>query len=688
MPSESWNAAVFNQLQPFVRLKPQTRQMTSPRLLAALVLLPALWVALEAGASETFPRPAELEPDIAFWRAIFTEYDSDEGVLHDSRNLAVVYERIDIPAKASPRERNRIVEPRRKHYRRVLETLAATSNRAALGGEERRVLELWPENVTRDTLRRAANEIRFQQGLADRFRAGLVRAGRYRKHVRAEFEKLGIPVELAALPHVESSYNPDARSHVGASGIWQFTRDTGRRYLQIDHILDERNDPYIATVAAGKLLAYNHSITGNWPMAITAYNHGLAGVRRAMRQFGDTAYVDILRRYEGRAFGFASRNFYVAFLAALEVDSDPERWFPGLVPDEPVDYETFTLDAYVPASALAAALGVDTAVLARHNPALQPSMWDGSKYLPRDYALRLPAGLLGAPLSELMASLPAEARFDAQLPDLFHTVARGDTLSKIAATYGTRVSTLVALNNLDNRHLIRAGQRLRLPAAGAPPAVVAAAEEEPATAPPPIAEAPPAEATAEATSELEEEMAVAAAEEAAEPPAEAALPGELSDDTGSTLMGTLRSGLLSDPSDYSVAPDGTIEVHPLETLGHYADWLGIRTQRLRDLNGFAFRRPVEVGERIKLDLSQVGADVFENRRAAYHKEQQDEFFRQYTITGMREHVVRAGESVWILSLDRYGVPVWLFRQYNPELDLHNVRPGTRLNFPVLEKKES
>ena len=73
----------------------------------------------------------------------------------------------------------------------------------------------------------------------------------------------------------------------------------------------------------------------------------------------------------------------------------------------------------------------------------------------------------------------------------------------------------------------------------------------------------------------------------------------------------MQASLLSDPSDYTVAADGTIEVHPLETLGHYADWLGISTQRLRDINGLAFRTPVEVGERIKLDLSNVNSEQFE-----------------------------------------------------------------------------
>lgn len=653
---------IFQTIRTRTGLKPYPSQITSPiRLLTFFALLLAFGVTFEAKADETFPKPAELAPDVDFWISVFTEYDSGEGVLHDSRNLAVIYERIDIPEGLSGRERRQRVETRRDQYKAILNRLAASADREGLSAEERRVLALWPEHVSAGVLRRAANDIRFQQGLADRFREGLVRAGRYRAHVDAEFARLGIPVGLAALPHVESSYNPDARSHVGASGIWQFTRDTGRRYLQIDHILDERNDPFIATIAAGKLLAYNYSITGNWPMAITAYNHGLAGVRRAMREFGDTAYVDILRRYDGRAFGFASRNFYVAFLAAYEVDRDVERYFPGLVPAQPVDYEIVDLDGYVPVDALAAALGVDAELIAEHNPALQPAIWQGSKYLPREYRVRVPAGALQSPLPRLLAALPPDALFDAQLPDLFHTVVRGDTLSEIAAAYGTRVSTLVALNGLGSRHRIRAGQTLRLPAAG--PAVAAAATPEP------------------------EPLAVAAAtgQDAAEE--EVALPGELNDDLGSTFMGALRAGLLSDPSDYGVAADGTIEVHPLETLGHFADWLQIRTQRLRDINGLAFGAPVEVGQRIKLDLSRVDADVFENLRAAYHKEQQDQFFRRHTVAGMREHVVRAGESVWILSLKHYRVPVWLFRQYNPELDLHNVRPGTTLNFPVLEQKE-
>ena len=141
--------------------------------------------------------------------------------------------------------------------------------------------------------------------------------------------------------------------------------------------------------------------------------------------------------------------------------------------------------------------------------------------------------------------------------------------------------------------------------------------------------------------------------------------------------------LLSDPSDYAVRGDGTIEIHPQETLGHFADWLEIRTQRLRDINGLAFRTPVEVGKRLKLDLNRVNADQFERKRVAYHRELQDAFFREHRISDVARHTIQRGESIWILSLREYSVPVWLFRQYNPSLDLHRVQPGVVVQIPVL-----
>ena len=649
----------FCELFKKLRLNPQLNLMCRACQWFLLILL------CQGGirAEELFPLPAELERDVAFWTAIFTEYGTDEGVLHDNRDLSIIYARIDVAPELSRRARRHLIEKHRDRIKAVLRRLQ-TGQRDNLSDEESSVLALWPDGVSNQTLAAAAKRIRFQQGLKDRFRDGLVRAGRWRDFIEREFAALSVPIDLAALPHVESSYNPDARSHVGASGIWQFTRSTGRRYMRVDHVIDERNDPFLATRAAARLLAYNYSIVGNWPMAVTAYNHGLAGVRRAMRQYGQTAYADIFRKYNGRTFGFASRNFYVAFLAARQVDQNADQYFPDLIIDPPLDYEWLALPAYIPAARLASVLGVAPAALAAHNPALQPTVWQGSKHLPSGFQFKLPLNGFAEPLATLVAGIPADAWATSQLPDMFHKVVRGDTLSEIAAAYDTRVSTLVALNNLGSSHRIRAGQQLRLPAAGPAPSAKLLAATDAATV----------------------EAAVVAS--VAPPPADIAtddelVPPTMTADFAATPAASIQTALLSDPSDYSVATNSTIEVQPLETLGHYADWLGIRTQRLRDINGLAFRDPVEVGRRIKLDFADVDAKSFEDRRTAYQREQQDGFFRQHIITGVREHVISRGESIWILALREYDVPVWLFRQYNPELDLQNVQPGVRVQFPVL-----
>ncbi|MCJ7590544.1 MAG: LysM peptidoglycan-binding domain-containing protein [Woeseiaceae bacterium] len=632
--------------------------MTSTKPLLLLIFLTFSGLSV---ADQTFPQPPELQPDVDFWIDVFTRYGNDEGVLHDNRNLAVVYDRLPIPEKISSRERQRRVEKRRKELQAVLKSLAS-GKRNNLTAEESRVLALWPADVSNQTLATAAGQMRYQQGLKDRFRQGLQRSGRWRDYVNKEFSAMNVPIEIAALPHVESSYNPDARSNVGASGIWQFTRSTGQRFLRVDHVVDERNDPYAATRAAARLMAYNYSITGNWPMAITAYNHGLGGVRRAMSQYGDTAYVDILRKYNGRTFGFASRNFYVAFLAAKEVDQNVEKYFPGLVVESPTDYSVASLSTYVSVSGLTKALGTTPAKLKQHNPALQATVWQESKYLPKGYEIRFPTSALQRPLSEVLDTLPSTVVFSKQLPDMFHTVARGDTLSQIAETYNTRVSTLVALNNLNSGNSIRAGQRLRLPGAGPAATVVAIVVPEPI---------PEVQTT---MTEPEPEVAEI-------------VPAAMASEPLTPLLETVQTALLSDPSDYSVAADNTIEVQPLETLGHFGDWLEIKTQRLRDLNGLAFNTPVAVGQRIKLDLNAVDAKGFEERRIAYHSAQQDSFFREHVISGVTEHTIKTGESIWILALRKYDVPIWLFRQYNPGIDVHRVQPGTKVQIPLLSDVE-
>jgi membrane-bound lytic murein transglycosylase D len=161
-------------------------------------------------------------------------------------------------------------------------------------------------------------------------------------------------------------------------------------------------------------------------------------------------------------------------------------------------------------------------------------------------------------------------------------------------------------------------------------------------------------------------------------------------DVGVTPIGEeapIGDVLLADPSDYVVADDGTIEVQAAETLGHYADWLEIRTQQLRDLNGYSFRQPLVIGHRLRLSFSEVNRETFMARRIAHHREIQEAFFVRYRITETTAHNLRRGESVWDLTRQRYKVPVWLLRQYNPDLDIGRVKPGMQVVFPQIERIE-
>lgn len=416
---------------------------------------------------DVFPRPPELEPAVAFWTRVYTEVDTDAGLIHDRDNLAVVYEAIRLDPEGNRRARIQAVRDSKAHYRDILLRLAR-GERDDLSEEERRVLALWPDDVTSARLKKAAHGIRFQLGQADKFRAGLVRSGAWEPHIRRTLEEMGLPRELAALPHVESSFNPDAWSRVGAAGLWQFTRSTGRRYMRIDHVVDERMDPFASSRAAARLLQHNHSVTGDWALAITAYNHGLAGVRRAVRQVGSDSIADLVTRYRSRSWGFASRNFYAAFLAAVEVDFHAEKYFGNVRRRDPLQTETVELPFFASVDALERAFDVDRTTLRELNRSLRRPVWEGLKRVPRGYMLRVPKDHGRPGPRELLARLDDDERYYAQIPDKYHRVRRGESLSLIASRYGVSTRELIALNNLGNANFIRAGQQLRLPVPDTP----------------------------------------------------------------------------------------------------------------------------------------------------------------------------------------------------------------------------
>jgi hypothetical protein len=270
-----------------------------------------------------FPTPVALTPNVAFWKQIYTEHGVGDFVLHDRDSLGVIYGVVRVTEQANQIRAEQLAKPEidraRGNYREALLRLADGASPEDLGPEGRRVADLWRCPCGPESLRRAADNIRVQQGLREKVDEGLRRARGLLPKIVTILQRHEVPVELAALPLVESTYNPAAYSKAGAAGLWQFIRSTGKQYALVRGRRDHRRDPMRATEAAARLLRNNYETLGSWPLAIVAYNHGHAGIQAASAAVGSNAIEDIVARYTGPRFGFASKNFYAEFLAALDV---------------------------------------------------------------------------------------------------------------------------------------------------------------------------------------------------------------------------------------------------------------------------------------------------------------------------------------------------------------------------------
>src|SRR6516165_2350041 len=460
------------------------------RVAVCLLATAAMLMARHArAADDPMPRPPELERDVQFWVRVYSQIDTNAGFLHDQSNLGVVYDTLHFAPESPPAERQRLIDQARERYEAALRRIAASGD-GSLSADDQRIRDLWGTEGTPARLRAAVDDLRFQLGQSDRFRSGLMRSGAWETHIAETLANLGLPAELAVLPHVESSFNPSAYSKVGAAGLWQFMRSTGRRYMRIDNAVDDRLDPFRSTEAAAQLLAYNYRLLGTWPLAITAYNHGTAGVRRAKETLGTDDIVRIVRSYSSRTFGFASRNFYVSFLAALDIDRNPEKYFGPLQKQSEAHFHEIELPAYVSAASLERALKIDAPELRALNPALLPAVWSGAQRVPKGYRLRLPAD--GSEWSsQLLAQrlTPAEM-FTGQRAPPRYRVQSGDTLAALASRYGVPIESLAELNHLRTSAHLHPGRVLTVPettsislAAATSPASVPAPTPQPASTP-------------------------------------------------------------------------------------------------------------------------------------------------------------------------------------------------------------
>lgn len=287
-----------------------------------------------------FPKPAALEPAVDFWRKTYAVWQRSEVAFHDDRYLNVVYEVMVLPgyvAEGLTSDQKNLVDQRRDFWKGRLAALESKLRFGAAFNNEDRQLVARLESSGRPLntiLSGASDRVRYQRGTRERFKRGLEISGRYDLQFRNIFRNAGLPEDLAYLPHVESSFQPSAKSSAGAVGMWQFTKAAAQTFMPDGNRFDQRLDPFASANGAARYLSYAYGKLGNWPVALTSYNHGIGGMKRAQNQTGPD-FVRIVEEYNGPAFGFASRNYYAQFLAAREIASNPEQFFP-----EGIQYET------------------------------------------------------------------------------------------------------------------------------------------------------------------------------------------------------------------------------------------------------------------------------------------------------------------------------------------------------------
>jgi membrane-bound lytic murein transglycosylase D len=410
-----------------------------------------------AAGSQNFPSYRSIERNVAFWEKIYSHYSLNQAVIHDSTDLSKIYEVVpllgdDLPGAA--RINSLFQQHAKEKYRDILKKLAG---RQPTTRDEIRVAALFPGKNRQRELEQAADNVRSQRGQKERFLAGVIHSGKFMAEIKRILNAYNIPEELAYLPHVESSFNYKAYSRLGAAGIWQFTMTTGKQYLTLDYTLDERLDPILATHAAARYLNNSFNTLNNWPLALTSYNYGLAGMVRAVNEQGD--YERIFNNYNKGHFKFASRNFYSEFLAALKVAKQLEKEHKQRI--EPAQFTRYLkLPGYVHIREITNHFGIPTETVKSLNPALLPPVISGEKHLPKGYTIRLPAG---KKTNQLLASLPATFYRKDQIPNLYHRVKKGDTAISIARRHGVPLKNLIKANKLDQYATIYLNQKLIIP---------------------------------------------------------------------------------------------------------------------------------------------------------------------------------------------------------------------------------
>lgn len=344
-----------------------------------------------------FRVPKPLEKAFAFWLKVYTAYTTHHVVIFDQENPEIVYDVLDFrDLLASSRNRvayeimrersikKRLAEIQRAfHFVRNGRTPKGADS--FLKGDVDKIRSMRKFHAKLGTVKEMASRVHTQTGQRDNIVRGLTIGDTYFSYMEKIFEEMGLPSEISRLCLVESSFNYEAVSKVGAAGVWQFMERSAREYMTVNSAqgIDERLSPFKSTVAAAKLLKRNLRSLGVYSLAITAYNTGT----RPLINFPDRLNEDQKIELAKEKLGWAGRNFYPAFLAVLHAEKYRDHFYGRFRAPALKDVAFIRIKEKSSLRDFSKKFGLDS----KKMRGLNPDILDDSKQLPKGFWMTVPS---------------------------------------------------------------------------------------------------------------------------------------------------------------------------------------------------------------------------------------------------------------------------------------------------------
>lgn len=326
----------YSHLEEILSKQGVTPNLKSPTSLVSNQLVLSILQDRDNKVPSNFKIPKYFFNSVRFWFGIYTQYTSDHIVIHDKSNLKLIYDIMDftdlnksaLNRFIKNQQMNKYSSERVKLFKNTLADLSkGKSNNDPIAKKIINLIKLSGVKISKNSsearkiFKDLAEGVRTQTGQRDMIYKGLLYSIPYFPFLNNFADEFELPIDLLAIPFLESSFNPYARSKVGASGIWQIMPIIGHKIISKDKNIDGRINPFLASIAAFHLLKQNYRILGRWDLSVTAYNSGTKHLLRAQNilKIKKPTLETIFTKYNHPHLGFASKNFYCEFLALAHV---------------------------------------------------------------------------------------------------------------------------------------------------------------------------------------------------------------------------------------------------------------------------------------------------------------------------------------------------------------------------------